>query len=121
MIAWLRTSLLVLAAPTGACGLISLAASKSIDQFTFLPMVFALPGSLLILAPVAAATKRRAIPEFTSTALLLIAGAGCGALVLGLLTGMRADGFAWGGLYGLVTAGCWAVLDRFGRMRRPHH
>ena len=97
-------------APVLACLAISLVLDGTVSGFTFIPMIFALPGSLLLLTPCYAALKERGSPAGSNYTLVILAGSAVGALLLGFLSPGQPDNFAWGGLYGLSTAIFWVIL-----------
>ena len=112
--AFIRSILVSIVAPVVACVAVSLGIGGMLDDFTFVPLPFALFGSLLLLAPAHAGLMRRGVATGVSYAVLLLVGSGCGALMLGVLTRGRMDGFVWGGMYGAATATVWVVLHVLG-------
>ncbi|WP_414902384.1 hypothetical protein ACMT1E_03935 [Sphingomonas flavalba] len=113
-----RIFLVSVLAPVLSCLVVSLALDGTVSGFTFIPMIFALPGSLLLLAPCYAALQERGLPIGLNYGLLVVSGGACGALMLGFLPPGQADNFAWGGLYGLSTAVFWVILHLIQRQLR---
>lgn len=107
----LRIFTVSILAPLVACCVVSLVTYGSLDRFSFLPLILAVPASLLLLAPVYAAAKERGMAEFAAYALLAVVGGACGALMLGAVSSGRVGYFSLGGAYGLATAACWSVLN----------
>lgn len=105
-----RIFLVSVLAPVLACLAVSLLLDGAVNGFTFIPMILALPGSLLLLAPCYAVLQERGLPIGLTYGLLVVSGGAVGALILGFPPPRTPDSFAWGGLYGLSTAVFWVLL-----------
>jgi hypothetical protein len=79
-------------------------------KFSFFLLAFTIPGTLVVL--VVYELTRKAASGFLSYAVSAIGGAAIGGLMTWAMSTGRAEAFAVGAYYGLITALIWAVIDR---------
>lgn len=105
-----RILLVSILAAVAACVAASLILFGYLNRWSFVPLIFALPGSVLLLAPGYAALKERGLPIMSRYLSLLALGAVAGALMLGFVSMLNAEGALLGGFYGATTAASWIAL-----------
>jgi hypothetical protein len=93
-----------------ACAVASLILFGTVARTSFIPLLFALPGSVLLLATAYAALKERGTPLGWRYAALIGLGILNGGLMLGLISSSGLKYTAIGSFYGLTTALCWIAL-----------
>ena len=115
--ALLRIVSVSIVAAVAACAIASLILFGNVERASFIPLMFALPGSLLLLATAYAALAERGRPMIWRYAALIMIGAIGGGLMLGFVSSGDGKYTAMGSLYGLTTALCWVALHALTRPR----
>lgn len=106
----------LLAAALG-CAVAALVLVGSLDEFSFVPLPVMWGATVGLLAPADAWLRARGVAmPLRAVPLVLVGMVGLGAIA-GLLSGGAPGGAVMGGVYGLVTAGCWAALAPLARGR----
>ncbi len=106
---WVRALLVTLLAPMLACAVISIGLDGTINGFSFIPLIFAVPGSLVLTA-LYASLSEKAVPTLSIYLAMLAFGTVAGGVWLGFLSGGQDTSLGWGSLYGFSTAAAWIVL-----------
>ena len=107
-------------AAVAACAIASLILYGNVERASFIALMFALPGSHLLLATTYAALAERGRPMVWRYAALIVIGAVGGGLMLGFISSGDGKNTAMGSFYGLTTALCWIALHALTRPRtRP--
>ncbi len=99
----------IFAAITG-CAIASLILFGNIEQASFIPLMFALPGSLLLLATTYGALAEQGRPLIWRYTALVAVGVIGGGVMLGFISSGNGKNAAIGSFYGLTTAVCWIAL-----------
>lgn len=115
--AFLRTMLVSILAAVAACVIASMILFGNIERASFIPLMFALPGSLLLLATAYGALAEQGRPMIWRYAALIAIGVVGGGMVLGFISSGDGKNTAIGSFYGLTTALCWIVLHALTRSR----
>lgn len=116
----LRIVFVSVLAAIAACAIASLILFGDVQRASFIPLMFALPGSLLLLSTAYAALAERGRPMVWRYAALTVVGAVGGGLMLGFISSGDSKYAAIGSLYGSTTAVCWIALHALTRPRlRP--
>ncbi|WP_165357518.1 hypothetical protein [Sphingosinicella sp. CPCC 101087] len=108
--AFMRIVLVSVLAAVAACAVASLILFGSIERASFIPLMFAVPGSLLLLATADGALAEQGRPLIWRYAALVAIGVVGGGLMLGFISSGDGKNIAIGSFYGLTTALCWIAL-----------
>jgi hypothetical protein len=103
-----RILFVTIASPALACVILSIFFYISVNRVSFVPMIFALPGSMLLATIYGVLQECRFTTNLTYL-IILLAGSLVGGIWLGLLTASP----QWaplGASYGASTAICWIAL-----------
>jgi drug/metabolite transporter (DMT)-like permease len=106
----LRIAFVSTLAAVAACAIASLILFGNVERASFIPLMFALPGLLLLLATAYAALAERGRPVVWRYAALIVIGAIGGGLMLGFVSRGDSKNAAMGSFYGITTALCWIAL-----------
>ena len=107
-----------LAAAVLGCIVAALVLVGSVDATSFMPVPVIWFGAVLLLTPAEAWLRSRGVPMPLRSVPVVIAGAVGFAAIGWLLSGGMAGMAVMGGVYGMVTAACWAALDALVPRRR---
>ncbi|MFN3944977.1 MAG: hypothetical protein ACK4K7_08605 [Allosphingosinicella sp.] len=118
--AFMRIVLVSVLAAVAACAVASLILFGNIEGASFAPLMFALPGSLLLLATAYAALAEQGRPLIWRYAALIAIGVVGGGLMLGFISSGDGKNTALGSFYGLTTALCWIALHALTRPKVRH-
>lgn len=108
--AFLRIMLVSILAAVAGCAIASLILFGNIERASFIPLMFALPGSLLLLATAYGTLAEQGRPMIWRYGALIAIGVVGGAMILGFISSGDGKNTAIGSFYGLTTALCWIVL-----------
>ena len=111
----LRIVLVSVLAAVAACAVASLILFGNIERASFIPLMFALPGSLLLLATAYAALAEQGKSVGWRYAALIAIGVIGGGLMLSFISSGDGKNTAIGSFYGLITALCWITLHALTR------
>ncbi len=114
MLFWTRVAGVSFLAPVLACVAMSWLLFGELGQGVFTPLIFALPGSLLLLTPAYSALKDRGMSRHWRYAMLAGLGAVAGGAMLSFLSFL--DAFI-GCIFGMATALSWILLQALTRAR----
>lgn len=111
----MRILLVSILAAIAACAIASLILFENIERASFIPLMFALPGSLLLLATAYGALAEQGRPLIWRYAALVAIGVVGGGVMLGVISSGDGKNTAIGSFYGLTMAVCWIVLHALSR------
>jgi hypothetical protein len=111
----MRILLVSILAAIAACAVASLILFGNIERASFIPLMFALPGSLLLLATAYGALAEQGRPLIWRYAALVTIGVVGGGVMLGFISSGDGKNTAIGSFYGLTTAVCWIILHALSR------
>jgi len=112
---FIRIMLVSILAAVAACAIASLILFGNIERASFFPLMFALPGSLLLLPTAYMALADQGRPLIWRYVALVAVGGVGGGVMLGVTSGGDGKNAAIGAFYGLTTAVCWITLHALSR------
>jgi len=92
-----------------ACAIGSLILYPTVERASFIPLVFTLMGSCLLLGPAYGALREAEMPPPGRYIVLLALGAVGGTIMLGVIS-INTYGLKMGAFFGVITAVSWIIL-----------